>query len=48
MRSEATERAVQRLQSEVDTLEDSVMAAKNKNKKLGEEMEAAFRDIQNL
>ena len=48
VRSEAAERAVQRLQREVDTLEDSVMAAKNKNKKLGEEMEAAFRDIQNL
>jgi len=48
VRSEAAERAVQRLQREVDTLEDSVIAAKNKNKKLGEEMEAAFRDIQNL
>merc|ERR1712083_157903 len=47
-RAETAERAVQRLQKEVDRLEDNLMDAKEKNKKLEDEMEAAFRDIQNL
>merc|ERR1712083_357733 len=47
-RAETAERAVQRLQNEVDKLEDNLMDAKEKNKKLEDEMEAAFRDIQNL
>ena len=47
-RAETAARAVQRLQNDVDKLEDSLMEAKAKNKKLDEEMEEAFRDIQNL
>merc|ERR1712034_281790 len=47
VRAETAERAVQRLQKEVDRLEDKLMDAKQKNKKLEDEMEEAFRDIQN-
>ena len=48
VRAETAERAVQRLQQEVDKLEDQLLEAKTKNMKLQEEMETAFRDIQNL
>jgi peptidoglycan hydrolase CwlO-like protein len=47
-RAEFAERSVQKLQKEVDRLEDDLLGAKEKNKKLEEEMEAAFQDIQNM
>merc|ERR1712228_981257 len=47
-RAEVADRAVQRLQREIDKLENTLMDAKDKNNKLEEEMEAVFRDIQNL
>merc|ERR1712193_236668 len=47
-RAEFAERSVQKLQKEVDRLEDDLLTAKEKNKKLEEEMEAAFQDIQNI
>jgi len=47
-RAEIAERAVQRLQKEVDRMEDKLMEAKDENKKLDDALEAALRDIQNL
>merc|ERR1719481_759102 len=47
-RAEIAERAVQRLQKEVNRLEDKLTEARDKNRKLEDELEAAFRDIQNL
>jgi len=47
-RAEFAERSVQKLQKEVDRLEDDLLGAKEKNKKMEEEMEAAFQDIQNM
>ena len=38
----------ERLQKEIDRLEDQLLDAKAKNLKLQEDMEAAYRDIQNL
>ena len=48
MRAETAERAVQRLQTETDKLEDQLLEARAKNMKLSDDMEAAYRDIQNL
>ena len=48
VRAETAERAVQRLQKEVDRLEDQLLEARAKNMKLSDDMEAAYRDIQNL
>jgi len=47
-RAEFAERSVTKLQKEVDRLEDDLLGAKEKNKKMEEEMEAAFQDIQNI
>jgi len=47
-RAEFAERSVTKLQKEVDRLEDDLLGAKEKNKKMEEEMEAAFQDIQNM
>ena len=47
-RAEFAERLVTKLQKEVDRLEDDLLGAKEKNKKMEEEMEAAFQDIQNM
>ena len=41
-------RSVQKLQKEVDRLEDELMAAKERNKKMEDDMEATFHDIQNM
>merc|ERR1712032_76043 len=43
-RAEFAERSVTKLQKEVDRLEDDLLGAKEKNKKMEEEMEAAFQD----
>merc|ERR1712227_291929 len=48
VRAETAERAVQRLQKEVDRMEDQLLEARAKNMKLQEDMETALRDIQNL
>jgi len=47
-RAEFAERSVQKLQKEVDRLEDDLLIAKEKNKKMEDDMEAAFQDIQNI
>merc|ERR1712172_44473 len=47
-RAEFAERSVQKLQKEVDRLEDELLVSKEKNKKMQEGMEAAFQDIQNM
>jgi len=47
-RAEFAERSVQKLQKEVDRLEDELMAAKERSKKMEEDMEATFHDIQNM
>ena len=48
VRAETAERAVQRLQKEVDRFEDQLLEARTKNMKLNEDMETALRDIQDL
>ncbi|KAL6427184.1 hypothetical protein ACFW04_008668 [Cataglyphis niger] len=47
-RAEFAERSVQKLQKEVDRLEDDLAAEREKNKMLQEEMEATLHDIQNM
>ena len=47
-RAEFAERSVQKLQKEVDKLEDDLLAEKEKNKVLADEMEATLHDIQNM
>ncbi|XP_058447240.1 uncharacterized protein LOC131427772 isoform X12 [Malaya genurostris] len=47
-RAEFAERSVQKLQKEVDRLEDELMHERAKNKMLQEEMEATLHDIQNM
>ncbi|XP_039291581.1 tropomyosin alpha-3 chain isoform X2 [Nilaparvata lugens] len=47
-RAEFAERSVQKLQKEVDRLEDEMSLEKEKNKLLQEEMEATLHDIQNI
>jgi len=47
-RAEYAERSVQKLQKEVDRLEDELMGAKESNKKMQDDMEATFHDIQNM
>ncbi|KAI9577197.1 hypothetical protein GQX74_005731 [Glossina fuscipes] len=47
-RAEFAERSVQKLQKEVDRLEDDLMNERAKNKLLQEEMEATLHDIQNM
>uniref|UniRef100_A0A1I8Q371 Uncharacterized protein n=1 Tax=Stomoxys calcitrans TaxID=35570 RepID=A0A1I8Q371_STOCA len=47
-RAEFAERSVQKLQKEVDRLEDDLMNERGKNKLLQEEMEATLHDIQNM
>ncbi|XP_044262297.1 tropomyosin-2 isoform X4 [Tribolium madens] len=47
-RAEFAERSVQKLQKEVDRLEDDLLAEKEKNKLLSDEMEATLHDIQNM
>ncbi|XP_050303920.1 tropomyosin isoform X6 [Anthonomus grandis grandis] len=47
-RAEFAERSVQKLQKEVDRLEDDLLAEKDKNKILADEMEATLHDIQNM
>ncbi|XP_033207142.1 tropomyosin alpha-3 chain isoform X4 [Belonocnema kinseyi] len=47
-RAEFAERSVQKLQKEVDRLEDDMVAEREKNKLLQEEMENTLHDIQNM
>ncbi|XP_076379931.1 tropomyosin 1 isoform X6 [Megalopta genalis] len=47
-RAEFAERSVQKLQKEVDRLEDDLTVEREKNKLLQEEMEATLHDIQNM
>ncbi|XP_046749557.1 tropomyosin Tod p 1.0102 isoform X1 [Diprion similis] len=47
-RAEFAERSVQKLQKEVDRLEDDLVAEREKNKLLQEEMESTLHDIQNM
>jgi len=47
-RAEFAERSVQKLQKEVDRLEDDIVGEREKNKLLQEEMEATLHDIQNM
>ncbi|XP_014208128.1 tropomyosin isoform X1 [Copidosoma floridanum] len=47
-RAEFAERSVQKLQKEVDRLEDELFAEREKNKLLQDEMEATLHDIQNM
>ncbi|XP_030752490.1 tropomyosin isoform X3 [Sitophilus oryzae] len=47
-RAEFAERSVQKLQKEVDRLEDDLLSEKEKNKILADEMEATLHDIQNM
>ncbi|XP_031623005.1 nucleoporin GLE1 isoform X8 [Contarinia nasturtii] len=47
-RAEFAERSVQKLQKEVDRLEDDILVEREKNKLLQEEMEATLHDIQNM
>ncbi|CAH0757991.1 unnamed protein product [Diatraea saccharalis] len=47
-RAEFAERSVQKLQKEVDRLEDDLVAEREKSKLLQEEMEATLHDIQNM
>ncbi|XP_045467385.1 tropomyosin isoform X3 [Harmonia axyridis] len=47
-RAEFAERSVQKLQKEVDRLEDEILSEKEKNKLLSDEMEATLYDIQNM
>ncbi|XP_018799290.1 PREDICTED: heat shock protein DDB_G0288861 isoform X10 [Bactrocera latifrons] len=47
-RAEFAERSVQKLQKEVDRLEDDLVNERNKNKLLQEEMEVTLHDIQNM
>ncbi|KAI4458883.1 tropomyosin [Holotrichia oblita] len=47
-RAEFAERSVQKLQKEVDRLEDDLLVEKERNKQLADEMEATLHDIQNM
>ncbi|XP_031786095.1 tropomyosin 1 isoform X3 [Nasonia vitripennis] len=47
-RAEFAERSVQKLQKEVDRLEDDLVAEREKNKLLQDEMEATLHDLQNM
>ncbi|CAH4022920.1 unnamed protein product [Pieris brassicae] len=47
-RAEFAERSVQKLQKEVDRLEDDLVSEREKSKLLQEEMEATLHDIQNM
>jgi len=47
-RAEFAERSVQKLQKEVDRLEDELRAEQERNKMLQEDMEATLQDIQNI
>nr|XP_027229128.1 tropomyosin isoform X13 [Penaeus vannamei] len=47
-RAEFAERSVQKLQKEVDRLEDDLVAEKDKNRLLQADMEATLQDIQNM
>ncbi|KAL7287529.1 hypothetical protein TKK_0018355 [Trichogramma kaykai] len=47
-RAEFAERSVQKLQKEVDRLEDDLVGERKKNKLLQDEMEATLHDIQNM
>ncbi|XP_035902518.1 uncharacterized protein LOC118507718 isoform X10 [Anopheles stephensi] len=47
-RAEFAERSVQKLQKEVDRLEDDLTVERARNKMLQEEMEATLHDIQNM
>merc|ERR1711982_239271 len=47
-RAEFAERSVQKLQKEVDRLEDDLLSTKEQNKKMQEEIEAAFQNIENM
>merc|ERR1711944_203500 len=47
-RAEYAERSVQKLLKEVGRLEDELYIEKEHNKKLKEDMEAAFQDIENI
>jgi len=47
-RAEFAERSVQKLQKEVDRLEDDLRAEQDRNKMLQEDMEATLQDIQNI
>ncbi|OWA55471.1 hypothetical protein BV898_19858 [Hypsibius exemplaris] len=47
-RAEFAERSVQKLQKEVDRLEDELVAEKEKCKALTEEMESTLQDIQSM
>jgi len=47
-RAEFAERSVQKLQKEVDRLEDEFRAEQERNRMLQEDMEATLHDIQNI
>jgi len=47
-RAEFAERSVQKLQKEVDRLEDDLVAEKEKSRMLQADMEATLQDIQNM
>ncbi|XP_065572946.1 tropomyosin isoforms c/e isoform X15 [Artemia franciscana] len=47
-RAEFAERSVQKLQKEVDRLEDDLLGEREKNRRLQEEMESTLQDIQNM
>lgn len=47
-RAEFAERSVQKLQKEVDRLEEDLHGEQTKNKMLQEDMEATLNDIQNI
>ena len=47
-RAEFAERSVQKLQKELDRLEDELRAEQERNKMLQEDMESTLHDIQNI
>ena len=47
-RAEFAERSVQKLQKEVDRLEDDVLNERERNKHLTDNMEATLQEIQNM
>jgi len=47
-RAEFAERSVQKLQKEVDRLEDDILAEREKNHLLQEEVESTLKDIQSI
>jgi len=47
-RAEFAERSVQKLQKEVDRLEDDLIGEKEKTRLINQEMEATLQDIQNI